>query len=151
MPQPTWDDDDLGFPEAQTAFTGVADPREDEAGFVCGFLRAKDHGCPISRSSFARCGYHLAPPASFPPHWQRTLRFAFPTSRRVPHPSRFLRRVGYHEPSIPTLAYPTLCQERKGWGHPPFRGASCRVKHQPRGLIENLFLLRKRHSRPSLA
>jgi hypothetical protein len=38
-------------------------------------------------------GYHFAPPASFPPHWQRTLRFALPTSRE--------RRARYGAPIGP--------------------------------------------------
>jgi hypothetical protein len=38
-------------------------------------------------------GYHFAPPASFPPHWQGTLRFAFPTSRE--------RRARYGAPIGP--------------------------------------------------
>jgi hypothetical protein len=46
--------------------------------------------------------------------------------------------------SIPTVAYPTLCQERKGWGT---RLSVVRpaVPNTNRGLIEELFLIRKPH------
>jgi hypothetical protein len=42
--------------------------------------------------------------------------------------------------SIPTVAYPTLCKERKGWGTRPFVVLPA-VPNTNRGLIENLFLL----------
>jgi hypothetical protein len=35
-------------------------------------------GAPYLARFSRDVGYHFAPPASFPPHWQRTLRFAFP-------------------------------------------------------------------------
>jgi hypothetical protein len=38
-------------------------------------------GAPYLARLSRDVGYHFAPPARFPPHWQRTLRFAFPTSR----------------------------------------------------------------------
>jgi hypothetical protein len=52
--------------------------------------------------------------------------------------------------SIPTVAYPTLCQERKGWGTRLLVVLPA-VSETNRGLTENLFLLRKPHSRPSPA
>jgi hypothetical protein len=42
--------------------------------------------------------------------------------------------------SIPTVAYPTLCKKRKGWGTRLFVVLPA-VPNTNRGLIENLFLL----------
>jgi len=47
--------------------------------------------------------------------------------------------VGYHESRL-TVAYPTLCKERKGWGTRPFVVLPA-VPNTNGGLIENLFLL----------
>jgi hypothetical protein len=44
--------------------------------------------------------------------------------------------------SIPTVAYPTLCKERKGWPTHLFVALPA-VPNTNRGLIENLFLLQK--------
>jgi hypothetical protein len=49
--------------------------------------------------------------------------------------------------SIPTVAYPTLCKKRKGWGTRLFVVLPA-VPNTNRGLIENFFLIRKPHMRP---
>jgi len=46
--------------------------------------------------------------------------------------------------SIPTVAYPTLCKERKGWGTRPFVVLPG-VPNTNRSLIKELFLIRKPH------
>jgi hypothetical protein len=46
--------------------------------------------------------------------------------------------------SIPTIAYPTLCKKRKGWGTRLFVVLPA-VPSTNRGLIENVFLIRKPH------
>jgi hypothetical protein len=58
-----------------------------------------------------------------------------------------LAKGGIPRISIPTVAYPTLCKERKGWGTRLF-GVLPAVSNTNRGLIENLFLLRIPRSPP---
>jgi hypothetical protein len=57
-------------------------PAADETGFVWESLRAKDQWVPhislVFREMWDTTSLHRP---VFPPHWQRTLRFAFPTSR----------------------------------------------------------------------
>ncbi len=48
--------------------------------------------------------------------------------------------------SLPTVAYPTLCKERKGWGTRLFVVLPA-VPNTNRGLTEDLFFLRKPHTR----
>jgi len=62
------------------------------------------------------------------------------------HPGSFalLAKGGIPRISIPTVAYPTLCQERKGWGTRLFVVLPA-VSNTNRGLIENLFLIKKPH------
>jgi hypothetical protein len=62
--------------------------------------------------------------------------------RAVGNPGSFAHfaKGGIPRISIPTVAYPTLCKERKGWGTPPIRGASRRAKHQWQ-LNQDLFLI----------
>jgi hypothetical protein len=52
-------------------------------------------------------------------------------------PSRFFAKGGIPRISIPTVAYPTLCKERKGWGTRPFVVLAA-VPNANRSLIENL-------------
>jgi hypothetical protein len=52
----------------------------------------------------------------------------------------FFAKGGIPQISIPTVAHPTLCQERKGWGTRLFVVLPA-VSNTNRGLIENLFLL----------
>jgi hypothetical protein len=56
----------------------------------------------------------------------------------------FFAKGGIPRISIPTVAYPTLCKKRKGWGTRLFVALPA-VSNTNRGLIENLFLLRKPH------
>jgi hypothetical protein len=59
----------------------------------------------------------------------------------------FFAKGGIPRISIPTVAYPTLCKKRKGWGTRLFLVLPA-VPNTNRGLIENLFLIRKAHTRP---
>jgi hypothetical protein len=52
----------------------------------------------------------------------------------------FFAKGGIPRISIPTVAYPTLCQERKGWGTRLFVVLPT-VPNINRGLIENVFLI----------
>jgi hypothetical protein len=64
---------------------------------------------------------------------------------RVPHPSRFLRRVGFHESRYrPSRIPPFAKKERKGWA-PAFSWCFLPCQTPTRGLIENLFPFRKPH------
>ena len=53
--------------------------------------------------------FFVSPPPASPTHGATMEVLRTATKLRVPHPSRFLRRVGSSN-----AAYPTLCQERKG-------------------------------------
>jgi hypothetical protein len=53
----------------------------------------------------------------------------------------FFAKGGIPRISIPTVAYPTLCKERKGWGTRLFVVLPA-VPNTNGGLIENLFLIR---------
>ncbi len=66
--------------------------------------------------------------------------------RAVGNPGSFalFAKGGIPRISIPTVAYPTLCQERKGWGTRLFLVLPA-VSNTNRGLIENLFLIKKPH------
>jgi hypothetical protein len=61
----------------------------------------------------------------------------------------FFAKGGIPRISIPTVAYPTLCQERKGWGTRLFVVLPA-VPNTDNGLTENLFLIRKPHTEPCL-
>ncbi len=59
----------------------------------------------------------------------------------------FFAKGGIPQLSIPTVAYPTLCKERKGWGTRLFVALPA-VSNTNRGLIENLFLSESRTRGP---
>jgi hypothetical protein len=67
------------------------------------------------------------------------LHAAFLTESRVPGAPSFAHfaKGGIPRISIPTVAYPTLCQERKGWGTRLFVVLPT-VPNTNRGLIEDL-------------
>jgi hypothetical protein len=69
------------------------------------------------------------------------LQFLFPPLRRpLGAPSFALfAKGGIPRISMPTVAYPTLCKERKGWGTRLFVARPA-VPNTNRGIIENLFL-----------
>jgi hypothetical protein len=69
--------------------------------------------------------------------------------RRLPGAPSFalFAKGGIPRISIPTVAYPTLCKVRKGWGTRPFVVLPA-VPNTNRGLFENLFPLRKPHEVP---
>jgi hypothetical protein len=70
------------------------------------------------------------------------------TNPRVPGAPSFAHfaKGGIPRISLPTVAYPTLCEERKGWGTRLFVVLPA-APNTNRGLIEKSFLLRKPHTR----
>jgi hypothetical protein len=60
----------------------------------------------------------------------------------------FFAKGGIPRISIPTVAYPTLCKDRKGWATRLFVVLPA-VPNTHRCLIEELFLLRKPHTLPT--
>jgi hypothetical protein len=62
----------------------------------------------------------------------------------------FFAKGGIPRISIPTVAYPTLCKKRKGWGT-PFSWRFVNVTNTNRGLIENLVLIRSGDIRQATA
>ena len=66
--------------------------------------------------------------------------------RAVGNPGSFalFAKGGKPRISIPTVAYPTICKERKGWGTRLFVVLPA-LPNTNGGLIENLFLIRKPH------
>jgi hypothetical protein len=62
------------------------------------------------------------------------------TNLRVPHPSRFWRRVGYHEPRYRPSRIPPFAKSGKGWGTRLFVVLPA-VPNTHGGLIEELFLI----------
>jgi hypothetical protein len=70
------------------------------------------------------------------------------TSPRVPHPSRFLRRVVYHESRYRPSPIPPFAKSAKD-GAPAFSWCFLPCQRPNRSLIENLFLLSRPPALPT--
>jgi hypothetical protein len=129
--------------------TGVADPRGMKRGISCPRQKVqKIPGCPIPPDFL----YGLVGSTNFMRLSLRESRTrCHGWGRAVGNPGSFalFAKGGIPRISIPTVAYPTLCKERKGWGTRRFVVLPA-VTNTNRGLIEHLFLLRKPHTRPCL-
>jgi hypothetical protein len=110
--------------------TGVADPRDMKRGISCPRQRNKSPGAPSPRIS-CKAWWGQRTSCGFPYRKPHTLPWLGPRSRK----SGVLRAFceGWDTTNLDTdrrISHPLPRAQRMG--HPPFRGASCRVKHQPR-------------------
>ena len=111
--------------------TGVADPRDMKRGISCPRQKCnKSPGAPSPRIS-CEAWWGQRPSCGFPHRKPHTRPWLGSRSRK----SGVLRAFceGWDTTNLDTdrrISHPLPRAQRMG--HPPFRGASCRVKHQPR-------------------
>ena len=101
-------------------------------------------GCPIPPGFHVRLGGVNEPPAAILKE-SRTRCHGWGRAVGNPRSFAFFAKGGIPRISIPTVVYPTLCKERKGWGTRLFVVLPA-VPNTKGGLIQDLFLLREPHA-----
>jgi hypothetical protein len=116
---------------------GVADPAGHETGhFLSSAESATDPRVPHPPGFPVGLGGVNEPHAAFLIE-SRTRYHGWGRAVGNPGSFAFFAKGGIPRISIPTVAYPTLCKERKGWGTRPFVVLPA-VPNTNLGLIENL-------------